>query len=666
MPVGGIVPPDVDATDREQTPVPPLDAALLGAPADAPTGGPPDDALVMVEALSVAWATFTLYQEPTGMEAFQRAVQSLTSGPRYPWRIEVRAEGFWADGHPVASRREAARRLARQVFAHGSAAIELTRPPTADDLLGLFAVLAEDPEAGDATERLFAAGITAIALLPRELLIREAEEAAADEAEATAWCTGYEGEPEPFVHTLLAELAEDPSELSIRFVDEYERVFGLISGDDHWGMEEVVHTFLDAFNYLPREHQAAVLDRLLARQDRRACLMFLDQLGGEELGDLARHLAAETHPLLIDYARIAAEQGERRHSELLRLLAVAEPAKPVRQTVVEQVDAALQDSPDGHTGARSALRRLRAAPPSSEDHTATGVKVVRGLMSLAADGSGSLAKVATVWAAKAAEAIRAGDLAVADTWLLAAGGLGLGPAEQNTLLAALAEQVDPPLVERVVTLMAQGGSPDGAVVLKAAPLFLIDGLIERIAGTEEAGRRKPLVEALVELAPHRPDALLRRLDDPRWYVVRNLVHALGRSHRPDLGRPLRDLLGHEDRRVRREVLRALPRLGGTPPVEVLLAALDDPHEDVRGEALVQLARAEDPSIDRELAGRLRAAGDQQTKLTAVAALGRRRTAASGRELTRLARRRFVFGAAARQLRNAARRALSAMEEEAHE
>jgi HEAT repeat protein len=634
----------------------PLDAALVGASAHEPPRGAPDESLVLVDALSVAWATFTLYENPRNMEAFARAVETLAGAPTYPWRVEVGAEGFSSQGHPVASRREAARRLSRQIFSHGSAAIEITSPPTTDDLLGLFGVLAEDSDAGDATERLFAAGITSIALLPRELLLREAEEAA-DTAEVTAWCTHYDGDAEPFVHGLLGENPDDPAGLAERFVNEYQRVYGLLSKDDHWGREEVVHTFVDALSFVPRGHQAAVLDRLLAGQDDEACLVFLDQMGGEELGNLARLLTPAAHPLLVEYARIAAEAGERRHSELLRLLAIAEHTRPVGQIVADQVDAALRSDGGGVTDAsRSALDRLRAGRPAAEDHSASGIQVLRGLMDLAK--TENMSRIAEIWAAKAAGAIRDDRLGDADRWLTAVGGIGLGPPEQQILLRALAAEVDPPLVERVAALMAdRDASAHGSALLRAAPLFLVDGLIEQLADTEEAGQRRRLVETLVTLAAHRPDALVPHLDDPRWFVVRNVVLALGRAHRPELADRIRRMADHEDHRVRREVLRSLARLGGGLGADELIAALADPHPNVRAEAAAQLGRSHDRSVDQTLIEELRTARSRDVKLAVVAALGQRTTPAAHRTMRGLANRRFCFGSESRALRRAARDAL---------
>lgn len=658
------MPPDAEA--RDIAPGPPLDAAIVGAPASAPTPGAPDAALVLVEALSIAWATFTLYDDPRGLEAFRRAVDTLGTGPAYPWRIEVGAEGFSAGGIAVASRREAARRLSRQIFAHGAAAVEIVSPPTADDLIGLFTLLVEDPGDEDAAELLFASGVTSIALLARELLLREAEDASASEfGETTVWCTEYDGDAEPFVHTLLAEMPDDPPGLAMRFVDEYERVFALISRDDHWAREEVVHTFVDAFSFLPRRHQAAALDLLLARQDHHPCLIFLDQLGGQELGDLARHLAPEAHPLLIEYARIAAEQGERRHGELLRLLAESEPSKPVGQTVAEKVGAALSAAP-GTVGddARSALQRLRDSVPTARDNAATGIKVMRGLMSLAR-GSEGLLGVSRVWASKTACAIRDGDLEEADRWLAVAGGLGLEPADQTILLRALADEVDPALVDRVVSLVRhRPESGPGTVLLRAAPLFLIEGLIEQLGEEEEAGRRKPLVDALASLAPYRPDALMPHLEDPRWFVVRNVVLALGWSHRPDLAPRIERLRHHPDHRVRREVLRASRRLRGVLDRHALMAALADPHPEVRSEAVALVERSDDPTIDEALVEALDRGESVEVRLAAAAALGRRDSKAGRRALNRLAARRFAVRPSARALRRAARAALSSRGEEA--
>jgi HEAT repeat protein len=94
------------------------------------------------------------------------------------------------------------------------------------------------------------------------------------------------------------------------------------------------------------------------------------------------------------------------------------------------------------------------------------------------------------------------------------------------------------------------------------------------------------------------------LTDSRWYVVRNLAIALGRTGRSQAAPPLKTLLGHEDHRVRIEALRALVPLIRADSVEILLEALRDSHERVRQAALALLRSSDDPAVEAGLVAAL--------------------------------------------------------------
>ncbi len=100
-----------------------------------------------------------------------------------------------------------------------------------------------------------------------------------------------------------------------------------------------------------------------------------------------------------------------------------------------------------------------------------------------------------------------------------------------------------------------------------------EGLPERLLvqlGKEQglAGRKR-LATLLVQLGEEALPALLKTLEDDRWYLVRNAVMILGRTGNSSCVTPLMPLLNHPRFQVVRETIHTLSRIGGDRVVPVL-------------------------------------------------------------------------------------------------
>jgi hypothetical protein len=120
-------------------------------------------------------------------------------------------------------------------------------------------------------------------------------------------------------------------------------------------------------------------------------------------------------------------------------------------------------------------------------------------------------------------------------------------------------------------------------------------LLDALADAEDRKQRLRLLDLLTRLGPAVVGPAEAGLDDPRWYVVRNMLLLLRRVGDARSLQAVRACTGHPDLRVRLEAIHCLFAFERTAPEQLLGRAIHDP--DVR-----QAAAAVD------LAGQYRIAG----------------------------------------------------------
>jgi HEAT repeat protein len=205
-------------------------------------------------------------------------------------------------------------------------------------------------------------------------------------------------------------------------------------------------------------------------------------------------------------------------------------------------------------------------------------------------------------------------------------------AHQAALAAAIEAWTEP-----VVRAAVDGALADAAPVLRFVAERAVPALLHRLgeAGSLEERRRcfGALLDAAGGVGP-----LVPALQDPRWYVVRNVALALGELRDPAAVRPLaRCLTGGGDPRVRAAAAEALERLDTPAATHALLPAVRDPEAAVRLVAARAAGRARAQQVPLRvemLAARLRVepdlpvAAELLSTLAALAALGDREAAAA--------------------------------------
>ncbi len=87
---------------------------------------------------------------------------------------------------------------------------------------------------------------------------------------------------------------------------------------------------------------------------------------------------------------------------------------------------------------------------------------------------------------------------------------------------------------------------------------VVRSLIELLGREEQMSRRKLLVNLLVRLGKYQVETLGSYVEDPRWYLVRNVVKVLGQLEEPEKAFPyIVKALEHHDNRVKVNAIKVL-------------------------------------------------------------------------------------------------------------
>jgi hypothetical protein len=221
-------------------------------------------------------------------------------------------------------------------------------------------------------------------------------------------------------------------------------------------------------------------------------------------------------------------------------------------------------------------------------------------------------------------------------------------------------------ISLVAGLLRQGVSVDqmalAADYLRAVARDGTEEFLNLLADERDRRVRARMCQVLARVGPPVVPQLLPRLEDTRWYVVRNIVYILGRVGQEATFIAVIPLLDHSHPRVRVEAIRALALIGGANSITPLLRSAGDPDPAVRRATVKALGSLKSdaavPAL-RELLDQPGAAGADlemtQEVIGALAAIG---SPAARGALDRVATRRVWFWQRAdRRVRSMAAEAL---------
>jgi hypothetical protein len=153
----------------------------------------------------------------------------------------------------------------------------------------------------------------------------------------------------------------------------------------------------------------------------------------------------------------------------------------------------------------------------------------------------------------------------------------------------------------------------------------LEPLLDSLAASESRATRRGLLHRLMGVGERVAEAIVRRLDDERWYVQRNMLVLLDGLERLPGGAVPARYMAHPDARVRREALKLRLKLPVERP-EAITAGVGDPDTQVARLALTAAQQGCPPGavpvIARQLADR---ALLPELRVLAIKALGRATT-----------------------------------------
>jgi HEAT repeat protein len=243
------------------------------------------------------------------------------------------------------------------------------------------------------------------------------------------------------------------------------------------------------------------------------------------------------------------------------------------------------------------------------------------------------------------------------------------PAERRDIAAGVVERFYTRETIRALVAASLGHSRQNAVhiteIIRARGTEVIPLLLDALADEQTQSVRQRLLRILPQMGDEVGELVVKRFDDDRWFVLRNLAMILGEVGSADMVEHLAPMVGHADPRVRREAIVAAIRLGGERVGPLLTDALDDDDPTALLTAAHGLGyhpHAPGTARLREFLESPNPRGQNTTLIqVAAVALGRLADTRSRAKLEQLARRPWLFAARRRPARDAAEWALVALD-----
>jgi hypothetical protein len=619
-------------------------------------------AATIVEGLAGAWTICNLYPDPESQPALQRIGETIreAAATGETW-LDVGPGFFMYDDDEVETVRDSTSRLAQRCFVHNIASIGIIGPATDHDIAAFMGVLSRDEatiaDEGGISALLGRQGTTEIAVVTRVPLKVEIVEQTFERSDDVLTAMIGFADPQRFAQRLIDESDGDAQRLGKLYHERFTSTYNSIDEEDVAAQEQVVQAFVEAFFYLDEGYQVAVLDPFLRSAEEPLERLFLDQFAGHELAKIAPRLDSQGFALLMDYARIATSDSDRRPDELLGWLGAPDGGASAVQTVAARVQDRLVQGEDRY-GEQSAYAQLREQFPDPRQYFYQTLDTFRGLVAVE-DRNDRYRRLMRLLTGKIVASIRKQWFRRAELWVRSVVDSPTFPPERaREVEEALRLACTPEVLDVLVAQLATSDSPSPKYLAAHLVGLNMPVGLDLLAEEDDRVRRKVLIGVLGDAASADPEPVIAALEDSRWYVVRNLAIVLRTSGSDRVAPELARLTRHDDHRVRVEALRGLAMIA-PGAVSDIGERLADDHETVRRTAIGVLGVRPGPEAEALLIEALDGRLTVDEKADLLRHLGERGTPKSTDTLEKISRRRFALTSGARTLRSAARQALGA-------
>jgi len=564
----------------------------------------------LLRQLWLGLAAYRLFPGSSDRPGFVAAVERIGDSVRLalasgPIDVEVRGDGFVFAGTPLPPN-ETTERLARACFERRVERVEIAAVPDVRDLERAFAMLSMPPEelreGGGAEAMLASAGV-------RSIMLSALGPSAVEGADHVAEDVVANPARVPDAHLLASQLRIDDlaGAPETRAEALFERLRGLVSDlSIEAGREIDLHaTVHDVVTELPPELRRSLVELLVdrVRDDPLAerligtmsnaeltrALVDLGRDGRRDPVELANHLAAAgvRHLDLVDLTE-ALEAGREEAGTILAGL--EEVGVDLTKSRADGFGGSVTDALAGYLTAteRDDVRTMQATlPRTDEQRKASALLALRDYLMLEGDDE-RLGEVLSLWAEGLQEAMAMRDpVRVRELLDSVREALGAAGEERESLYGSYARQALAP--EAVLALVATVRLDDvGATVPEVLEPFGdigVEVLLDLLAEEADRERRAHLLAALRQVARGHLRPVVARLQDPRWYVVRNAANLLGNAGGEEVLDQLAGAARHPSAQVRKEAVKALVVAGGAKAVLHLYALAGEGPQDVRPTAV---------------------------------------------------------------------------------
>jgi hypothetical protein len=605
---------------------------------------------MLLRQLAAGLSSYRLFPGDIEQSAFRSAVARIQDSARQPLSagtvsVEIRGRTFVTSEGPLPED-ETTSRLAVACYERRVEELHLRANPDATELAAMYDALTravdEVAAAGGVETLLTQAGVTSLslaqvephpidavvdpaALAPDQAQMWEAlqEERALSIGElesSPAAATEVYGRFRDLVAALPPAAAEDP--------ELYRRLHRAVTGLPQQVRRDLVAVLVDESRSEP------VAERMVGTITDHQLGQLLVELGEDGEHDpvqLAKELVARRSRQkgLVELVR---ELGRGGLAQTSTGTPFARQDREAAQTAIGEIVA------EGPVAGHDATAVRQEFPETEAALRAQARTTLRDYLAVEEDTE-RLKRVLDMWVREVrASLLQGGGDTTALMEILEGARAAVADGEREAVMRTAQRRIlDVPFLQEMLGTDLHADSDRMVELLGPLGESSVEGLMDVLGEETDRARRSTLVSMLARLAGSYPAPVEARLDDDRWYVVRNAVNIM---HKAEGGRDRLELLekaaSHPHAAVRREVIWGLVSVLGADAAPHMQRFVADPDSTVRERAIGFLGSLDSPAALDMLAGVARSSDDPKLRRRALEELSHNPSAGATRLLRQFA------------------------------